>query len=140
MKFLLLIIMSLLPLPAFAALDNSMSVEAIAHRLEPVGKVNIEMEQQLKIAPPKVSAVSPLTGKNIYQKICSDCHATGEVRSPRFGDSKAWSARTAKGLNTLYEHALEGFKFMPPKGTCDRCSDDEIKAAVRYMVEQSKHQ
>jgi cytochrome c5 len=24
---------------------------------------------------------------------------------------------------------------MPPRGTCGNCSDDEIKAAIEYMIE-----
>jgi cytochrome c5 len=27
---------------------------------------------------------------------------------------------------------------MPPRGTCGNCSDDDLKAAVEYMVENSK--
>jgi cytochrome c5 len=58
--------------------------------------------------------------------------------SPKFGSAADWAPRAAKGLDTLYTHALGGFNSMPPKGTCAACSDDEIKAAVKYMVENSK--
>ncbi len=44
----------------------------------------------------------------------------------------------SKGNATLVKHAIEGFNAMPPKGMCMDCSDDEIKAAVEYMVEQSQ--
>lgn len=117
--------------------DNSMSLEAIAKRLEPVGKVTIAGADAPEVTQTKPMPLTPFTGKRIYESICSDCHATGEVRSPRFGSANAWKPRTAKGYEVLYEHALNGFNFMPPKGTCDECSDEEIKAAVRYMVEQS---
>jgi cytochrome c5 len=35
-------------------------------------------------------------------------------------------------------HALHGYNAMPPKGMCPSCSEDEIKAAVHYMVDNSK--
>lgn len=118
--------------------DSSMTPNAIAKRLEPVGRVSVAGEQNpASKTRPLQAVINQVTGKRIYQRICSDCHATGEVRSPRFGSRRAWLARYAKGYDSLYEHAINGFNFMPPKGTCDECADEEIKAAVRYMVEQS---
>lgn len=117
--------------------DTAMSIEAIAQRIEPIGKVNIKGESPVTAVTAKPAPITAATGKLIYQRICSDCHATGEVRSPRFGSYQAWAPRYAKGYDILDEHALEGFNFMPPKGTCDECSAAEIKAAVRYMVEHS---
>lgn len=119
--------------------DNSMSLEAITERLAPVGKVNIAGEQSARVARPPQSVITPFTGKTIYQRVCRDCHATGEVRSPRVGNYEAWAPRLAKGYPNLYENAINGFNFMPPKGTCDECSEAEVKAAVKYMVEQSIH-
>ena len=54
------------------------------------------------------------------------------------GDAAAWSPRIGKGLETLYSHALNGFKGMPAKGLCMDCSDDEVKQAVKHMVNGSK--
>jgi cytochrome c len=45
-------------------------------------------------------------------------------------------------MDTLYMHALQGYQgekgFMPPKGGRVDLSDDEIKAAVDYIIEQSR--
>jgi cytochrome c5 len=41
----------------------------------------------------------------------------------------------------LHKHAIEGFNdigMMPAKGLCMSCSDDEVMAAVDYMLENSK--
>jgi len=133
--FLLLVSMDIF---AGSRQDNSMSIKAITKRLEPIAKVNIAGEQSATVEIPQPT-ITPSTGKAIYQRICSDCHATGEVRSPKVGSHKAWAPRLAKGYHNLYENAINGINFMPPKGTCDECSDEEIKAAVRYMVEQSIH-
>jgi cytochrome c5 len=54
------------------------------------------------------------------------------------GDVAAWTDRLAQGDDTLYQHALEGFKGMPAKGLCMDCSEEEIELAVDYMVENSQ--
>ena len=58
------------------------------------------------------------------------------------GDVAAWAPRIAQGDDTLYMHALMGYTgdkgFMPPKGGRVDLSDDEIRAAVDYLVEQSR--
>jgi cytochrome c5 len=38
----------------------------------------------------------------------------------------------------LLHSAINGKNAMPPRGTCATCSDDELKAAIEYMVSQSK--
>ena len=48
--------------------------------------------------------------------------------------------RAQKGKETLFKHALEGFQdkgMMPAKGGNTELSDDEVKAAVVYMVNES---
>jgi Cytochrome c5 len=41
-------------------------------------------------------------------------------------------------MDVLYSSSIKGFNGMPAKGLCFDCSDDELKAAVDYMVNQSK--
>lgn len=61
--------------------------------------------------------------------------------APKFGDKAAWAPRIAQGLDTLYQHAINGFQgksgVMPPKGGSS-ASDDEVKAAVRYITDAAK--
>ncbi|MBL4647553.1 MAG: hypothetical protein JKY13_01130 [Gammaproteobacteria bacterium] len=38
----------------------------------------------------------------------------------------------------LFSHTLNGYKKMPAKGGCQRCSNIQVMAAVKYMVERSK--
>ena len=83
-------------------------------------------------------ASGPRSGEQVHQSACAACHATGAAGAPKTGVAAEWSARIAKGNATLVKHAIEGFNAMPPKGMCMDCSDDEIKAAVEYMVEQSQ--
>ena len=77
-------------------------------------------------------------GAATYKKACVACHATGAANSPKLGDKAAWEPRIAQGNEVLYTSALKGKGAMPPKGGQMSISDDDIKAAVDYMVSQSK--
>ena len=81
-------------------------------------------------------------GKTTYQQTCFACHGTGAAGAPKAGDKAAWAPRIAKGMATLDEHALKGFKgskgFMPAKGGRADLSDADVKAAVAYMVSLAK--
>ena len=75
-------------------------------------------------------------GQKIYQKSCQACHAAGIAGAPKLGDKAAWAPRIAKGNDALLLSVTNGLKAMPPKGTCMSCSEDELRAAVEYMVGQ----
>ena len=89
-----------------------------------------------------ISGVQAADGQKTYQQACFACHGTGAAGAPKIGDKGAWKDRVAQGNDTLYEHALKGFKgktgFMPAKGGRADLADDAVKAAVDYMVSQSK--
>ena len=75
-------------------------------------------------------------GQGIYKASCQACHAAGVAGAPKLGDKDAWAPRIAKGSDALYTSVLKGLNAMPPKGACMSCSEDELRAAVDYMVEQ----
>ena len=75
-------------------------------------------------------------GQNIYQKSCQACHASGAAGAPKLGDKDAWAPRIAKGNDAMLSSVKNGLKAMPPKGTCMSCSEDELRAAMEYMVGQ----
>lgn len=77
-------------------------------------------------------------GVQVYQKSCQSCHAMGVAGAPKQGDKAAWAPRIATGMDALVASAINGKNIMPPRGACASCSDDDIKAAVQYMVSQSK--
>ncbi len=77
-------------------------------------------------------------GEQIYQQSCQACHATGAAMAPKLGDKAAWAPRIALGMDAMVASAINGKGVMPPKGTCMSCSDDDLKAAVEYMVSKSK--
>lgn len=87
-------------------------------------------------------AVAEGRGKEVYDSACFICHATGVAGAPKIGDVAAWEPRIAQGTETLYTHAIKGFMgeagLMPPKGGRMDYSDDDVKAAVDYMINSSQ--
>ena len=81
-------------------------------------------------------------GQQVYQQACFACHGTGAAGAPKLGDKANWAPRIKQGMKVLSEHAIKGYQgksgVMPPKGGRTDLSDDDVKAAVTYMVDQSK--
>jgi cytochrome c5 len=97
--------------------------------------------QAAEAAPAAAPAAAPQTaasGEARYKSTCLACHATGAAGAPKLEDKANWQPRIAKGMDALYQSAINGIRAMPPRGTCGACSDDELKAVVDYMVSQAK--
>ena len=78
------------------------------------------------------------SGKAIYTNKCRACHDYGVAGAPRYGDSEVWAGRLTKGLDVLYKNSINGIRAMPARGGCYACSDDDIKAAVDYILVNSQ--
>jgi cytochrome c5 len=96
--------------------------------------------QATPISTPAAVA-APLTGPEVYNAVCIACHAPpGVGGAPALGDGDAWAARIAQGMDTLIDHALNGFSgstgIMPRKGGRIDLSDEEIIGAIEFMIEQ----
>jgi cytochrome c5 len=87
-------------------------------------------------AMPAETQTAAVDGQKIYDTTCHACHAAGVAGAPKLGDKAAWAPRIAKGPDALLSSVKNGLNAMPPKGTCMACSDDELRAAMLYMVEQ----
>lgn len=92
-------------------------------------------------ASSQVAYGGTLDGGEIYKNLCGACHTNGVGKAPML-NAAGMGARAAKGVDTLYKHAIEGFTgtkgAMPARGGGASLTDDEVKAAVNYMVAQSK--
>jgi cytochrome c5 len=107
-----------------AAGSEALSAQATTQRIMPVGTVELKV----------VSAnAGPRSGEEIYKAVCTNCHATGMMGSPKFGDAAAWGPRIAKGESLLVEHALKGFNAMPAQGGGD-ASDLEVHRGAVFMA------
>lgn len=122
---------------AAAAAVADTRTQAISERLRPIGEVCMVGEPCTGGSAPAVASAAREPSQ-IYQTYCSSCHNTGVGGAPKQGDAAAWEPRIAKGMDTLFQNAWNGFNAMPPRGICMDCSEDEIRATVEYMVEQSQ--
>lgn len=77
-------------------------------------------------------------GKAVYEKTCAACHDTGVAGAPKVGDKAAWAEHIAEGTEHLVQIAIKGEGAMPPKGGNPALSEEEVRAAVNYMIELSR--
>lgn len=109
---------------------GSMTEEAVAKRLKPVGEVVVAA------AGPGGGAVVR-TGKQVSDTVCMACHGTGVLNAPKIGDNAAWAPHIKEGLEALTQNAIKGIRQMPPRGGDPSLSDIEVARAVAYMANQS---
>ncbi len=83
------------------------------------------------------SAAHP--GEAVYQNYCFSCHTPGLSGAPKLGDIEAWAPIIAKGPELLLQSTIEGIQpAMPPRGMCFDCSDEDLAAAIDFMVVSSQ--
>jgi cytochrome c5 len=113
----------------------------IRERLQPFGslcRAGDDCATGDPAASPVVGVAVPQSGESVYDQFCSACHRLGIADAPVLGDTEAWAPRLAQGMDTLWDHTLNGIGAMPAKGACATCSDDELRAALDYMVGESR--
>ncbi len=116
--------------------------EALEARTMPEGKLNVVAAGGTATVGTGAAAGAGQDGEAVYNSGCVACHGGGIAGAPKTGDVDAWSARIAQGMAVLVEHAINGFQgetgVMIAKGGNAALSDDEVEAAVEFMVEQSQ--
>ncbi|MDO3383042.1 cytochrome c5 family protein [Gilvimarinus sp. SDUM040014] len=121
----------------FAFSQSSAVKGEISERIAPAGSVCMSGDD-CAAAPVAAASSGPRSGEEVYNSSCNTCHGVGVAGAPKYGDVADWEPRIAKGMDTLYTHAISGFNGMPAMGLCATCSEDEIKASVDYMVDNSQ--
>ncbi|MFK5925743.1 MAG: c-type cytochrome [Desulfuromusa sp.] len=101
---------------------------------EKVAQVTTQAQGLIATALPSVSG----NGQAVYTKSCASCHKIGIIGAPKTGDKAAWAPRISGGTESLVKSAINGKGKMPAKGGSSSLTDNEVKAAVEYMVEQGK--
>jgi len=113
---------------------------------EPEAKPAAKPAATVTAAAPAAAAAAPAAGgkadagkgKQVYDTVCAACHSAGVAGAPKTGDKAAWGPRIKAGNEALYTSAIKGKGAMPAKGGNPALADADIKAAVDFMVGQSK--
>ena len=134
---------------------ESKPTEEIAAQQGEIARANHPMpvaSQPASFAPPTAASAAATTptaattqvsadaGEKLFGSVCATCHTAGLMGAPKLSDKAAWAPRIAQGKDTLYKHAIVGYQgkagVMPAKGG-SQASDEEVKAAVDYMVSKA---
>lgn len=91
------------------------------------------------LVPATAAESENLDPAQVYQNTCFACHGTGAAHAPEVGDVIEWEIRLEKGLDTLVQNTISGLNgIMPARGLCVDCSDEDLRAVVEYMLEESE--
>jgi len=133
--------------------------ESGGEALVPTGNASTAGERGAATAPDAITELSATTalveqitsidptedlvkGEEVYDSACFICHTPGAAGAPKHGDAKSWAGRNEQDLAVLHDHAINGYMgksgLMPPKGGRVDLSDDDVKAAVAYMLDAIK--
>ena len=131
---------------------DSAAVRNTAARIAPVGEVYAgatgaaqqaeAMKAAAAAAASQVAYGGTLDGSVIFGNLCTGCHTSGAGGAPKL-DAAGIGARFAEqGLDMLVSRAIEGYTgsagVMPAKGGNPALTDEQVRATVEWMVEQSK--
>ncbi len=82
------------------------------------------------------------SGQAVFETSCANCHSGGFggffTGAPKVGKASDWEELAPKGLDGLTATTITGIGDMEARGGCADCTDEEIRAAVRYMLENSQ--
>ena len=133
---------SVVLLSMLAACSKKEEAAAPAPAPSPAATATAPSSTPATTAPVAAAGADLEKGEHVYKGTCVMCHGSGARGAPLFGSKADWEPRIAQGKPVLYEHALKGYTgakgAMPPKGANASLPDDDVKAAVDYMVSQVK--
>lgn len=107
---------------------GAMTPEAVAARIQPVGRIEFGAASD---------AAGARSGEEIVKSVCVACHQAGVANAPKIGNRNAWAPRIKEGLKDLVATAIKGKGAMPPRGGNPSLSDDEVARAVVFMANQA---
>lgn len=135
MKLYLVVLLSCLSFMLYAS-DNTEQQE-IQRRIQPVGQVTVQ-NQAGEDSKTIDAVVKKEPGQDTYEQYCTVCHKDGLAGAPKFRNEADWKPRqTGRTLDDLVASSIKGLNAMPTKGTCIKCSEDDLKAAITYMLPKS---
>ncbi len=109
-------------------------------RIKPVGGVRVGAQGAAALAETQAatasaqSAVAETDGEQVYNGLCMTCHDAGVADAPIPGSDQMAQRLIEKGIETLVTNAINGINVMPPRGGDPGLTDEQIRAAVEFML------
>lgn len=133
MKWFVVVLLSCCSLVLYASGDSERQETQL--RIQPVGQVSVQNQPD---AETKMLAPVVEPGQATYEQYCTVCHKDGLAGAPKFRNEHDWKPRLGgRTLEDLLASSIKGLNAMPIKGTCLKCSEDDLKAAIAYMLPKS---
>jgi len=119
------------------------SHQALAEKnISPVSGVHVGEEgaAALAAAQPAAAEAAPesgaeaIDGGQVYNSLCMTCHDAGVAAAPIKGSEDLAQRASEKGVDTLVTNAINGINVMPPKGGNLSLTDEQMRAAVEFML------
>ncbi len=109
---------------------GALTPEAVAARIQPVGKVEFG-------AAGAAAGAGPRSGEEIVKTVCAACHVAGVANAPKIGDKAGWAASLKRGLPEMLKTVISGKGAMPPRAGAADATDLELTRAIIHMANQS---
>ena len=109
-------------------------------RIKPVGGVRVGAQGAAALAEAQAatasaqSAAAEMDGEQVYNGSCVTCHEAGVADAPIPGSDQMTQRLIEKGIDTLVMNAIDGINVMPPRGGNPGLTDEQIRAAVEFML------
>lgn len=120
---------------------NAGKAELAEQRIAPVGAVRYGEEGAAALADAQAAAASApaeevvVDGPTVYNGLCAACHESGAAGAPVRGSELIAAREAEKGLDMLVNNAINGINAMPARGGNPALTDEQIRAAVEYMLQ-----
>jgi len=106
----------------------ALTPEAVAARIQPVGKV--------EFGAAGAGSGASKSGEDIVKEVCGACHVPGVANAPKLGDKAAWAPRLKLGLDGLMQSVIKGKGAMPPRAGTS-LTDAELMSSIVFMANQA---
>ena len=126
-----------------SAVDHNPSQGILAEqRIAPVASVRYGEAGAAALAEAQSAAAEAapasevvVNGPEVYGGLCKTCHDTGVAEAPIPGTEQMAAREAERGLDGLVQNALNGLNAMPPRGGNPALTDEQIQAAVEFMLQ-----
>jgi cytochrome c5 len=124
-------------------MDANPSQRVLAEqRIKPIASVRVGAEGAAALAEvheanapaPADGVAAEVDGKQVYNGLCATCHESGLAGAPMAGSDQMALLLGEKGLDTMVMNAINGINIMPPRGGNPGLTDEQIRAAIEFML------